>query len=193
VQSLDQVKNNVRHGISKRYSEDGSLVQILRFKNGEQINKTIIYYKDCFDNVTLSIFNMEKTYRLYSQLSCSPSEHWGVPREQCKCDRCPNAPIKKTSVEYYTHGEEYYVGEETFIMESLDAAKNYFMAKYEDDEWDSSEYIYDSDYLRDEKLTNPNYNDEEEFSAGIGDEQMDVIKVELYEDETERLLQTTDP
>ncbi len=85
MQSLDQVKNNVRHGISKRYSEDGSLVQILRFKNGEQINKTIIYYKDCFDN------------------------------------------------------------------------------------------------------------DEEEFSAGIGDEQMDVIKVELYEDETETLIQTTDP
>ena len=38
VQAVDQVKNNVRHGISKQYSEDGSLVKILRFENGEEIN-----------------------------------------------------------------------------------------------------------------------------------------------------------
>ena len=37
---------------------------------------------------------------------------------------------------------------------------------------------------------NPNDNDEEEFSDGIGDEQMEVTKVELYDDETNKLLET---
>ena len=66
------------------------------------------------------------------------------------------------------------------------------MAKYEDEGWDSYEYIYESDYLREEKLKNPNDNDEEEFSDGIGDEQMEVTKVELYDDETNKLLETNE-
>ena len=133
---------------------------------------------------------MSKTYYLYSTLTLSPSKHWGVLRAQCKCGLCPNGPITKTSVEYYDHGEEYNVGEESFIMNDLETASNYFMAKYEDEDWDSYEYIYESDYLREEKLINPNDNDEEEFSDGIGDEQMKVTKVELYDDETNKLLET---
>lgn len=133
---------------------------------------------------------MSKTYYLYSTLTLSPSKHWGVLRAQCKCGLCANGPITKTSVEYYDHGEGYNVGEESFIMNDLETASNYFMAKYEDEDWDSYEYIYESDYLREEKLINPNDNDEEEFSDGIGDEQMKVTKVELYDDETNKLLET---
>ena len=60
------------------------------------------------------------------------------------------------------HGALY-----NFSANDLETASNYFMAKYEDEDWDSYEYIYESDYLREEKLINPNDNDEEEFSDGI--------------------------
>ena len=38
IQSLNQMKNDVRHGLCKEYNVDGSVVKVLRFKNGEQIN-----------------------------------------------------------------------------------------------------------------------------------------------------------
>ena len=82
---------------------------------------------------------MSKTYHLYSTLTLSPSKHWGVLRAQCECGLCPNDLITKTPVEYYDHGKEYNVGEESFIMNDLETASNYFMAKYEDEEWDPLE------------------------------------------------------
>ena len=37
VQAVDQVKNNVRHGICKHYNEDGTLVELIRFKDGKRV------------------------------------------------------------------------------------------------------------------------------------------------------------
>lgn len=128
---------------------------------------------------------MSKTYKLYLTLKLSPQEHFGVPRDKCKCGVCPNGSITKESVEYYSYGEEYQVGEETFIMKDLDSVYNYFEAMYEDDNFDSYAYIEESE-------TNPNDNEEDEFSDGLGDEQLDIDKVELYDDETNKLLEATE-
>ena len=128
---------------------------------------------------------MSKTYKLYLTLTLSPQEHFGVPRDKCKCGVCPNGSITKESVEYYSYGEEYQVGEETFIMKDLDSVYNYFEAMYEDDNFDSYAYIEESE-------TNPNDNEEDEFSDGLGDEQLDIDKVELYDDETNKLLEATE-
>ena len=128
---------------------------------------------------------MSKTYKLYLTLTLSPQEHFGVPRDKCKCGVCPNGSITKESVEYYSYGEEYQVGEETFIMKDLDSVYNYFEAMYEDDNFDAYAYIEESE-------TNPNDNEEDEFSDGLGDEQLDIDKVELYDDETNKLLETTE-
>jgi antitoxin component YwqK of YwqJK toxin-antitoxin module len=38
VQSVEQIKNNVRHGICRRYSEDGKLVELIRCKDGKKID-----------------------------------------------------------------------------------------------------------------------------------------------------------
>ena len=54
---------------------------------------------------------------------------------------------------------------------------------YEDDNFDSYGYIEESE-------ANPNDNGEDEFSDGLGDEQLDIHKVELYDDETDKLLET---
>ena len=126
---------------------------------------------------------MSKTYKLYLALTLSPQEHFGVPRDKCKCGVCPNGSITKESVEYYSYGEEYQVGEETFIMKDLDSVYNYFEAMYEDDNFDSYGYIEESE-------ADPNDNGEDEFSDGLGDEQLDIHKVELYDDETDKLLET---
>jgi hypothetical protein len=128
---------------------------------------------------------MSKTYKLYLTLTLSPQEHFGVPRDKCKCGVCPNGSITKESVEYYSYGEEYQVGEETFIMKDLDSVYNYFEAMYEDDNFDAYGYIEESE-------TNPNDNEEDEFSDGLGNEQLDIDKVELYDDETNKLLETTE-
>ena len=128
---------------------------------------------------------MSKTYKLYLTLTLSPQEHFGVPRDKCKCGVCPNGSITKESVEYYSYGEEYQVGEETFIMKDLDSVYNYFEAMYEDDNFDAYAYIEESE-------TNPNDNEEDEFSDGLGDEQLDIDKVELYDDETNKLLEATE-
>ena len=38
IQSHNKMKNDVRHGLCKEYNENGSIVKVLRFKYGEQIN-----------------------------------------------------------------------------------------------------------------------------------------------------------
>ena len=38
-------------------------------------------------------------------------------------------------------------------------------------------------------LANPNDNGKNEFSDGPGDEQLDIHKIELYDDETDKLLE----
>ena len=38
IQSHNKMKNDVWHGLCKEYNEDGSIVKVLRFKNGEQRN-----------------------------------------------------------------------------------------------------------------------------------------------------------
>ena len=38
IQSQNKMRNDVRHGVCKEYNEDGSIIKILRFENGEQIN-----------------------------------------------------------------------------------------------------------------------------------------------------------
>ena len=38
IQAVDQMKNNVRHGISKQYSEDGALVELIRFIDGKRVS-----------------------------------------------------------------------------------------------------------------------------------------------------------
>ena len=38
IQAHNKMKNDVWHGLCKEYNEDGSIVKVLRFKNGEQIN-----------------------------------------------------------------------------------------------------------------------------------------------------------
>jgi hypothetical protein len=133
---------------------------------------------------------MSKTYKLYLTFTLSPRKHFGVPRDKCKCGVCPYGSIIKEYVEYYSYGEEREVGEETFIMKDLDSVYNYFEAKYEDENFDPLGYIDESDYLREESLINPNDNDENEFSDGIGDFQLDIDEVELYNDETNELLET---
>ena len=126
---------------------------------------------------------MSKTYKLYLALTLSPQEHFGVPRDKCKCGVCPNGSIKKEGIEYYSYGEECQIGEENFIMKSLDDVYDYFEAMYEDDNFDSYGYIEESE-------ADPNDNGEDEFSDGLGDEQLDIHKVELYDDETDKLLET---
>jgi len=135
---------------------------------------------------------MSKTYKIYISLTLSPQEHFGVPRNKCKCGICPNGSIQKKIVEYYDYGTEYTAGEETFSMESLDDASNYFEAKYEDDDFNSYEIIEQSDDLSERNIMNPNDNDKDEFSDGIGNEQLDIEKVELYDDKTDQLLETTE-
>ena len=38
IQARNKMKNDVRHGLCKEYNEDGTVVKVLRFENGEQIN-----------------------------------------------------------------------------------------------------------------------------------------------------------
>ena len=38
IQAVDQMKNNVCHGISKQYSEDGALVELIRFIDGKRVS-----------------------------------------------------------------------------------------------------------------------------------------------------------
>ena len=38
IQAHNKMKNDVWHGLCREYNEDGSIVKVLRFKNGEQIN-----------------------------------------------------------------------------------------------------------------------------------------------------------
>ena len=128
---------------------------------------------------------MGKTYKVSYTLQFSPDEHFGVPRNECKCGVCPDGSIVKEGTEEYIHGEEYEVDGETFVMEDLFSAESYLDAKYESDNFDVYEYF-------EESKINPNDNNDAEFSDGFGDEQFDIDKVELYNDETNELLETTD-
>ena len=37
MQSHNKMKNDVRHGLCKEYNEDGTVVRVIRFENGEEI------------------------------------------------------------------------------------------------------------------------------------------------------------
>ena len=37
IQSHNKMKNDVRHGLCKEYNEDGTVVRVIRFENGEEI------------------------------------------------------------------------------------------------------------------------------------------------------------
>ena len=38
IQAVEQFKNNVRHGVCKQFSEDGTIVFLSRYENGEEVN-----------------------------------------------------------------------------------------------------------------------------------------------------------
>ena len=123
-----------------------------------------------------------KSYKIYFTLTLSPPEYFGVATTKS---------FKKECVEYYYYGDKYEVDEETFDMKDFDSARNYLEAKFKDDNFNEYEYIEESNLLREESIINPNNNDADEFSNGTGDVKLDINKIELHNDDTEELLETT--
>ena len=126
-----------------------------------------------------------KMYKVFYSFTLSPDKHFGVTRDKCKCGICPDKSIIKSGTEIYSHGDENEVDDETYIIDSLESAENYLEAKYEADNF------FELDYIEEDE-NNPNGNSSSEFGDGAGDVQLDIDKVEVYLEDNNELLGTTE-
>ena len=73
----------------------------------------------------------------------------------------------------------------SLVLKKLLFWYDYLMSKYEGDNFDEYGYF-------EEEKNNPNGNDESEFSDGFGDGILEIYKIEVFDYDSEKLLETHD-
>ena len=116
------------------------------------------------------------TYKVYFKFECSPQTHWGI----------------ETDEEVIIKGEKFYEdGQESFnsngelsIIGNWEDVVDDLDARWEGDSLSEYDYI-------DNQKSNPYNNSKTEFEYGTGDVNLEIIKVEIFNDTECKYLEET--
>lgn len=114
----------------------------------------------------------KKYYTLHFECRIFPDKHWGEPCED---------GLTFNSTENFEDGQEFELydseseKEENIKISKAEDCARVINLQYTNDEINASDYVEESE--------NPHNNDcDDEFEDGYGDEELDTIKVEVFDD-----------